>query len=130
MDLRLNDEMTAFRDEVRSFLHHHRADFANGTGADRPREAALAWQCLLIERGYAARTIPKLYGGYGADPDILKSRIISEEFTRAGAPRGLAGQGISMLVPTLLEVGSEEQKLASSWIRETLRCFCHFRGSR
>ena len=119
MDLKLDQEMIAFRDEVRSFLDDHRAEFANGAGADRPREAALAWQCLLIEHGYAARTIPKLYGGYGAEPDILKSRIISEEFTKANAPRGLAGQGISMLVPTLLEVGSEEQKLA--WIGPTLR---------
>ena len=48
---------------------------------------------------------PRQYGGYGAEPDILKSRIIAEEFIAAGAPRGMAGQGISMLVPTLLEVG-------------------------
>ena len=53
---------------------------------------------------------PRQYGGYGAEPDILKTRIIAEEFADAGAPRGVAGQGISMLVPTLLEVGSEEQK--------------------
>ena len=118
MDLRLTPEMEAFRDEVRAFLQAHRDHYA-GAGADRPREAALAWQRLLIEHGYAARTIPKEYGGYGAQPDILKSRIIAEEFTRAGAPRGLANQGISMLVPTLLEVGSEEQKQA--WIGKTLR---------
>src|ERR1051326_2145571 len=62
---------------------------------------------------------PRDYGGTGAEPDVLKSRIIAEEFTRAGAPGGLAGQGISMLVPTLLEVGSEEQK--RRWIEPTLR---------
>ena len=119
MDLRLTPEMEAFRDEVRGFLEAHRDHYAPGAAADRPREAALAWQRLLIEHGYAARTIPKEYGGYGAQPDILKTRIIAEEFTRAGAPRGLANQGISMLVPTLLEVGSEEQKQA--WIGKTLR---------
>ncbi|HQN50858.1 MAG TPA: acyl-CoA dehydrogenase family protein [Phenylobacterium sp.] len=119
MDLRLTPEMEAFRDEVRGFLEAHRDHYATGAAADRPREAALAWQRLLIEHGYAARTIPKEYGGYGAQPDILKTRIIAEEFTRAGAPRGLANQGISMLVPTLLEVGSEEQKQA--WISKTLR---------
>ena len=119
MDLKLTPEMTAFRDEVRAFLLARRADYAPGAGGERPREAALAWQRLLIEHGYAARTVPKVYGGYGAAPDILKSRIISEEFTRAGAPRGFANQGISMLVPTLLEVGSEEQKL--KWIGPTLR---------
>lgn len=117
MDLRLTPEMEGFRTEVRSFLTKNR-DRYEGEGA-RPREAALEWQGLLIENGYAARTIPKAYGGYGAEPDILKSRIIAEEFTAAGAPRGFANQGISMLVPTLLEVGSEEQK--QRWIRPTLR---------
>ncbi len=118
MDLRLTPEMEAFRDEVRTFLANHRDHYA-GEASARPREAALQWQRLLIDNGYAARTIPKAYGGYGAEPDILKTRIIAEEFTRAGAPRGFANQGISMLVPTLLEVGSEEQK--KRWIGPTLR---------
>ena len=117
MDLRFTPEMEGFREEVRSFLTIHRDRYAGDVA--RPREAALEWQRLLIEHGYAARTIPKAYGGYGAAPDVLKSRIIAEEFTRAGAPRGFANQGISMLVPTLLEVGSEEQK--TRWIGPTLR---------
>ena len=114
MDLTLTPEMAAFRDEVRAFLAAHANDYAGGAPKD-----AKAWQALLIDNGYAARTIPCEYGGYGAEPDILKSRIIAEEFIRAGAPRGLAGQGVSMLVPTLLEVGSEEQK--RQWIGPTLR---------
>lgn len=114
MDLTLTPEMAGFRDEVRAFLLAHAGDYAGGAPKD-----AKAWQKLLIGHGYAARTIPREYGGYGAEPDILKSRIIAEEFMRAGAPRGLAGQGVSMLVPTLLEVGSEEQK--RRWIGPTLR---------
>ena len=50
--------------------------------------------------------------------DILKSRIIAEEFAFAKVPGGIASQGISMLVPTLLEVGSEEQR--QQWIARTL----------
>ncbi|MES2897559.1 MAG: acyl-CoA dehydrogenase family protein [Pseudomonadota bacterium] len=119
MDLKLTPEMEAFRDEVRGFLQAHKDRYAPNAGDERPREAALEWQALLIDHGYAARTIPREYGGYGAEPDILKSRIITEEFTSAGAPRGFANQGISMLVPTLLEVGSEEQK--KRWIAPTLR---------
>src|SRR3954471_24318102 len=114
MDLNETPEMAAFRGEVRGFLAAHRGDYAGGAAGD-----LLAWQRLLIEHGYAARTIPREYGGYGAEPDVLKSRILAEEFTRAGAPGGLAGQGISMLVPTLLEVGSEEQK--RRYIPPTLR---------
>ena len=118
MDLKLTPEMEAFRAEVRDFLESHRATWQAAGATERPRDAAKAWQKLLIEHGYAARTIPKAYGGYGAEPDILKSRIIAETFIEMGAPRGLSGQGISMLVPTLLEVGSEEQK--TRWIPPTL----------
>ena len=114
MDLTLTPEMAAFRDEVRGFLEAHRNEYENGA----PKNVR-DWQSKLIGQGYAARTIPRQYGGFGAEPDVLKSRIIAEEFIRANAPRGLAGQGISMLVPTLLEVGSEEQK--TRWIPPTLR---------
>ena len=114
MDLTPTPEMLAFRVEVSGFLKAHAGDFAAGQAKD-----VFAWQRLLIEHGYAARTIPKAYGGYGAEPDLLKSRIIAEAFIAAGAPRGMAGQGISMLVPTLLEVGSEVQK--TRWIGPTLR---------
>jgi len=114
MDLSETPEMAAFRREVKGFLAAHQADYCGGAAKD-----PLAWQQLLVAHGYAARTIPREYGGYGAAPDILKGRILAEEFISAGAPRGMAGQGISMLVPTLLEVGSEEQKLR--WIGPTLR---------
>ncbi len=113
MDLTLTPEQEAFREEVRAFLEAHKGEHEHGAPKD-PK----AWQKLLIASGYAARTIPKAYGGYGAEPDILKGRIIAEEFIAAGAPRGMSGQGISMLVPTLLEVGSEEQK--TRWIPPTL----------
>jgi alkylation response protein AidB-like acyl-CoA dehydrogenase len=56
---------------------------------------------------------------HAPEPDILKSRIIAEEFASAQVNSGLGGQGISMLVPTLLEVGTEEQK--RQFIAPTLR---------
>jgi len=117
MDLTYGPEYEAFRDQVRAFLDAHRDRMPGAAGASR--DATLAWQSLLIEHGYAGRTIPKAYGGFGAEPDILKSRIIAEEFTAARAPMGLASQGISMLVPTLLELGTEAQK--QKWIGPTLR---------
>ena len=119
MDLAYGPEYEAFRDDVRNFLERSKDKWPHDRGMGKPGPATLAWQKLLIENGYAARTIPREYGGYGAEPDVLKSRIIAEEFTRAGAPGGMGGQGISMLVPTLLEVGSDEQKRA--YIEPTLR---------
>ncbi len=119
MDLAYSPEYEAFREEVRAFLAKHGPSAPRRFGVSRPSEEAIVWQKLLIEHGYAARTIPKQYGGYGAEPDILKSRIIAEEFTAARVPMGLAGQGISMFVPTLLELGTEEQK--KQFIEPTLK---------
>ena len=79
----------------------------------------LAWQRLLVAKGYAARTIPKTYGGFGAEPDVMEAAIIAEEFSKAGIAPGIMSQGISMLVPTLLEVGTEEQR--ERWIGPTIR---------
>ena len=81
-------------------------------------QASLDWQKLLIEHGYTARTIPQEFGGFGAEPNIIQSRIIAEEFAQARVSSGLGGQGISMLVPTLLEMGTQEQK--EQFIRPTI----------
>ncbi|MEJ2087284.1 MAG: acyl-CoA dehydrogenase family protein, partial [Gammaproteobacteria bacterium] len=116
MDLSYGPEYEAFRDEVRTFIETHRDQAPQSPRLKAPE--TLAWQKLLIENGYTARTIPREYGGYGAEPDILKSRIIAEEFARGKLPGGLGGQGISMLVPTLLEMGTEEQK--KTFIKPTL----------
>lgn len=106
MDLSFGPEYDDFRADVVSFLANN-ADKAP-KASDLRGEAAKDWQKLLIENGYTCRTIPKEYGGYGAEPDIIKSRIIAEEFSSARINAGLGGQGISMLVPTLLEMGTQE----------------------
>ncbi|MGV8998248.1 MAG: acyl-CoA dehydrogenase family protein [Parvibaculaceae bacterium] len=118
MDLSYSSEYETFRGEVRAFLDAHGKEAPGGFGVSRPAGNALAWQKLLIANGYAARTIPKEYGGFGAEPDILKSRIIAEEFAAAKVPMGMSNQGISMFVPTLLEMGTEEQK--QKFIKPTL----------
>jgi len=117
MDLSYGPEYEKFRTQVRDFLRTHGAKAPKGGGLRSP--AAKDWQELLIEHGYAARTIPKEYGGYGAEPDILTSRIIAEEFASIQVPGGLGGQGISMLVPTLLELGTQAQK--QQFISPTIR---------
>ena len=108
MDLSFGPEYEVFRQEVRQFLSLNREN--SPRNAAMRSEESLNWQKLLIDNGYTARTIPKEYGGFGATPNILQSRIIAEEFAEARVNPGLGGQGISMLVPTLLEMGTQEQK--------------------
>jgi alkylation response protein AidB-like acyl-CoA dehydrogenase len=123
MDLSDGPVYEAFRAEVRAFIaaHRHLAPVAGG-----PRdEKARAWQRLLISQGYTARTIPKAYGGAGEAPDLLKSRILAQEFAAARVSPGLGGQGVNMLVPTLLAMGTEEQKrqfIASTLSGEMVWC--------
>jgi alkylation response protein AidB-like acyl-CoA dehydrogenase len=50
---------------------------------------------------------------------VLEAAVIASEFSAAGIYAGLTNQGISMLVPTLLEVGTEAQK--KQWIEKTIR---------
>jgi alkylation response protein AidB-like acyl-CoA dehydrogenase len=122
VDLEYGADYEAFRQEIRAFLARHSGDAPRGglgIGAGRPTKELIAWQKLLIEHGYAARNIPKELGGYGAEPDLLARVIIDEELNRAGVSRGIGGQGPEMLVPTLLEMGSEEQK--RRYIPPTLR---------
>lgn len=119
MDLAYSAAYEDFRKSVRLFIDENGSDQPRRSDAGRPSSDQRQWQQRLIKNGFAARTIPAEYGGYGAEPDILKSRIIAEEFTRASLPLGLANQGISMFVPTLLELGTEEQK--KRWIETTLK---------
>ena len=116
MDLSFGPEYDTFRSEVVTFLANN-ADKAP-QGNDLRGQAAKDWQKLLIENGYTCRTIPKEFGGYGAETDIIKSRILAEEFSQVRVNPGLGGPGISRLVPTLLEMGTQEQK--EQFIRPTI----------
>lgn len=109
MDLSYGSEYIAFREEVEDFISKNK-DKQPKAGAEPGNPELLAWQALLIANGFHSRTIPKAYGGYGAEPDIIKPRIISEEFSKAQINTGFSGQGISMLTPVLLEMGTEAQK--------------------
>jgi alkylation response protein AidB-like acyl-CoA dehydrogenase len=120
VDLTYSDRHRALEAELHEFArtHGHRSPRSGG-GRKRPDRKALDWQALLLERGYFARTIPREYGGYGAESDVLETAIIADEFSRAGLSPGIMNQGISMLVPTLLEVGREEQR--RRWVGPTIR---------
>lgn len=107
----------SFVAEIRDFITAHE-DLAPSREEGIASDNLKKWQRLLVEKGYACRTVPKAYGGYGAQPDPLASRSIAVEFAKAGVRMGMANQGISMLVPTLLAHGTEEQKKA--WVASTI----------
>ncbi len=106
MDLSFSAEHELFRERLRTFLEE---------GWTRPRTKgekvdASAFRAAAIERGYLYRGIPQRLGGSEQAPDVVKARIIAEEFERVRAPGEIKGVGTQMLVPTLLECGTEWQK--------------------
>ncbi len=119
MDLEFGEQYEQFRKEVRAFLEENKHRRPKGAFFEGPQKELSDWLSLQIEHGYWARTIPKEYGGYGGEPDLLATVIMDEEFNRAQVSRGMNAQGPSMLVPTLLAHGSEEQK--KRWIGPTMR---------
>ena len=120
MDLTYTQEYLEFEKNVEDFcLNYKDINIVNTpTEGSKKSISRAEWQNLLIENGYFARAIPKEYGGFGGEPDILKSRIISTQFAKHKIPSPMGGQGIDMLVPTLLELGTEEQK--KQYIKPTL----------
>lgn len=119
MDLEYGERYEAFRREVRGFLEKHADRRPRGNGLEAEKAETARWLSLQIEHGYWARTIPKEYGGYGGEPDLLETVIMDEEFNRVQVMRGSKAQGPSMLVPTLLAHGTEAQK--HEYIGPTLR---------
>jgi alkylation response protein AidB-like acyl-CoA dehydrogenase len=109
MDLRFSEEYEDFRAEVTAFL----ADNWPPKGAEaklEPVERLARFRKRAIAAGFHARGIPRKYGGSEQAPDVLKGVIIAEEFGKARAPLNAPGNGPGLLVPTLLEHGTEEQK--------------------
>ncbi len=66
------------------------------------------WQRKLYEGGYAAIAWPKEYGGRNAT--LMEEIVYHQEMVRVKAPPLINYVGIHMVGPTLMQIGTEEQK--------------------
>jgi len=113
MDFNYSPEDEAFRSEFRAWLARNLADAtpmreALADEAAGDWEARIRWHRKLNEGGWMAINWPKEYGGRGAT--LLQNIIYHDELERAGTCAPFTGFGISLLGPTLIHWGSEEQK--------------------
>lgn len=76
------------------------------------------WTRQLYDAGYAGLSWPKAYGGAGAT--LMEQVIFNEEVARCKAPTAYNGIAIGMVGPTLIEVGTEEQK--QRYLSKMLNC--------
>jgi len=113
-------DQNAFRTETRAWLEANcpetmRTRMAGGeeVGGGRKRRSsnpdAYLWLARMAEKGWTVPNWPVAYGGAGLEKDELV--ILLEELQRIRARPPLGGMGVTMIGPTLLEYGSDDQKL-------------------
>jgi alkylation response protein AidB-like acyl-CoA dehydrogenase len=97
-----------FKQEVRSWIEEILpAELRVGNRKDLPKESLGKWIKALAERGWITPEWPTEYGGGGLDRK--RAAALMSELKAVRAP--IVGSfGTSMLGPTLLEFGTEEQK--------------------
>jgi alkylation response protein AidB-like acyl-CoA dehydrogenase len=93
---------------MRSWLAEHRPPAL--AVATTPEDAAVlrAWQRTLHADGWVGIHWPLDYGGRGAS--VTQVAIYNEELVRAQAPELLGGVGLTLVGPTLMGHGTEEQR--------------------
>lgn len=115
MDVRFSDADEQFRLEVRTWLEENLVgEFAalRGRGGSGDLEGAVevrrAWERKLADGGWTCVGWPKQWGGRGLE--LSREVIFNEEYARSRAPGRLGHIGETLLGPTLIAFGTEEQK--------------------
>jgi alkylation response protein AidB-like acyl-CoA dehydrogenase len=108
MDLKFSAEDEAYRLKLRSWLEDNMPSEPPPHGQDAGFAYRRDWQRKLYDGGWVGIQWPKEYGGQGAT--LIQQAIYAQETARARAPQPANGLGISIVGPTLIHHGTEEQK--------------------
>ena len=109
--------LAEFRAEARAWVEENLPPRLRGTsqvyngGRKTPLnhpDDSRRWAEACYEHGYTAPAWPKEYGGAGMT--AAEQQVLREEMLAARAPLPLGGHGLTMIGPTLLEYGTEDQK--------------------
>ncbi|HEY0476499.1 MAG TPA: acyl-CoA dehydrogenase family protein [Kofleriaceae bacterium] len=112
-------DVESFRRELAEFLERElparlgtlppaTGDYWGGRRPELPHPQSQRYCEAMAERGLTAPTWPREYGGGGLDKD--QAKVLLAELRRLGLPLPLVGFGLSMIGPTLLQFGTEDQK--------------------
>ncbi len=112
MDLIYPPEAEEFRAVISRWLTENLPEGWGEPGFSMTPEARKAfnreWTAKLFEGGWICASWPAEYGGKGLT--LLQQVVLNEEFARMGAPLRADFFGDTLVGPTLLQWGSEEQK--------------------
>jgi alkylation response protein AidB-like acyl-CoA dehydrogenase len=113
-------DLNRFRAEVRAWLEENGPESLRGAAggelegtwggrkATYPNPDTKRWLDACAGRGWTAPEWPAEYGGGGLSKS--EARVLREETGRLSLPAPLIGFGLTMIGPTLLQFGTEEQK--------------------
>ncbi|MHB8528092.1 MAG: acyl-CoA dehydrogenase family protein [Caulobacteraceae bacterium] len=112
MNVDLSPSEQRFQDEVRFFLSEALTPELRDAGQSATSifidpKYSLAWQQVLFQKGWAAPSWPKVYGGAGWNE--IQRHVFASECARACAP-SLAPMGLRMVGPCIIRYGSKKQK--------------------
>lgn len=115
MDLRFTEDDERFRDEVASWLNDNLSGefecirHRGGPGDEHSFvDERKAWEQRLAKGHWTCIGWPEQWGGRGAS--IEQQVIFNEEYARAGGPGRIGHIGETLVGPTLLAFGNEQQK--------------------
>lgn len=108
-------EIDSFRTETRAWLEENCPSGARGPGqipwgsskVELEPDTQL-WLDRMSEHGWTVPTWPKQYGG--AELSRAEYPVLIDELRRVNARTPLTGRGVNYIGPTILEMGSEDQK--------------------
>ncbi|MFB5281752.1 acyl-CoA dehydrogenase family protein [Peribacillus sp. Hz7] len=122
MDFSFTKKEEEFRKELRAWLEKNLPESWLAGNRNLPKDEVeyshflRDWQRKLYEGGWAAIAWPEKYGG--RDATLMEEIIYQQEMVRVKAPPLVNYVGIHMVGPTLMQIGSEEQK--SKYIQKIL----------
>ena len=112
MQLAFAPELKAFREEAASWLNEQLSGpfkaIRGQTNQVDNVELRRAWEAALGEARWSVVGWPEQWGGRGAS--IAQQIIFAEEYARAKGPPRAGHLGVELLGPTLIAMGTEEQK--------------------
>lgn len=114
MDLRFSEEEEAFRAELRSWLdvnlpqEMREPQFWTDKSDDEQFAIRREWEAGKAAAGFAGIQWPTEYGGRGGTPGM--KAIYDQEMANANAPATVNALGLAFLAPTVMMIGTEEQK--------------------
>lgn len=114
MDFNFTKKEEAFRQNLRTWLSDNLPEGWLEGKRDLPEDGEeystflRKWQKTLYQGGWSAIAWPKEYGG--KDATLMEEIIYHQEMVQVEAPPLINYIGIHMVAPTLMDLGTEEQK--------------------